>query len=336
MIKVENMSKIFVSNKKYEGLKGALKGLVTREKTTKKAVNNLTFNIEKGEVVGFIGNNGAGKSTSIKMMTGIMTPTSGKCFVNGIEPYNERKKNAKNIGVVFGQRTQLWWDLPLIDSYSILKELYGITDSMYKTQMDYLNSVLDLNDFIYSPVRTLSLGQRMRADLAASLLHNPKVIYLDEPTIGLDVLVKDKMRKAISEFNREFNTTVLLTTHDLDDIEEVCKRIMILDKGQLIFDDTIDQLKEDYSKKAVVKIVVDNFDKINDINFNAELKIGTDYLEVRASKDGEFEFIYDKKQLNTSQIIVTVAQYTKIRKIDIIEQSINDIVKEIYSNGVNN
>lgn len=333
MIRVENLSKIFVTNKKYEGLTGALKGLVTREKELKKAVDNLNFNIGEGEVVGFIGNNGAGKSTSIKMMTGIMTPTSGHCYVNGIEPYKNRKKNAKNIGVVFGQRTQLWWDLPLIDSYSILKELYGVDDKTYKSQLEYLDSVLDLNKFIYSSVRTLSLGQRMRADLAASLLHNPKVIYLDEPTIGLDVLVKDKMRNAIKEINERFNTTVLLTTHDLEDIEELCKRIIIIDNGKLIFDDTIDALKEEYNKKAIVKILVDKPDKLKAVDFNKKLCVNKENLVVNAVENGEFEFVYDRKRLNISQIIVAVAEYTQIRKIDIIEQSISDIVKEIYMNG---
>ena len=195
MIEVKNVSKECVSPKKYPGLKGAIKGLFSNEKVAKVAVDDISFSIKKGEIVGYIGSNGAGKSTTIKMMTGILTPTSGECLVDGLNPSKNRKENAQNIGVVFGQRTQLWWDLPLSESFTILKEIYDIPDDMYKSQMEFLNEVLELQEFFDKPVRTLSLGQRMRADLGAALLHNPKVLYLDEPTIGLDLVVKDNIRK---------------------------------------------------------------------------------------------------------------------------------------------
>lgn len=192
MIKVDNLTKEFKMNKKYPGFSGAIKSFFSKEYTVKRAVDNMSFQINDGEIVGYIGSNGAGKSTTIKMMTGILTPTSGQIEVNGIIPYEERTKNAMNIGVVFGQRTQLWWDLPLSESFSLLRDIYGVTEEEYTERMKFFNDVLGIEEFILSPVRTLSLGQRMRADIAASLIHNPKILYLDEPTIGLDVVVKEK------------------------------------------------------------------------------------------------------------------------------------------------
>lgn len=202
VIELSNVSKQFVSTKHEPGWRGAVKGLFTKEKVTKTAVDDVSLAIQKGEIVGYIGSNGAGKSTTIKMMSGILTPTSGNCLVNGLEPYRNRKKNAKNIGVVFGQRTQLWWDLPLSETYTVLKEIYDVSDDDYQERMNFFEEVLGLQEFIHSTVRTLSLGQRMRADLAAALLHNPKVLFLDEPTIGLDVVVKDKIRQAIRKSMR--------------------------------------------------------------------------------------------------------------------------------------
>ena len=226
MIKVENLSKVFKTSKKFPGLFGSIKGLFTREYTEKKAVNNISFEIASGDIVGYIGSNGAGKSTTIKIMTGILTPTSGRVLVDGIEPYKNRQLNAKKIGVVFGQRTQLWWDLPLNESFSLLKDIYEVSEDDYKERMKFFTDVLGLDEFIMQPVRTLSLGQRMKADLAASLLHNPKILFLDEPTIGLDVVVKEKVRKAIKEIHAKYGTTIILTTHDLQDIEELCSKII--------------------------------------------------------------------------------------------------------------
>lgn len=248
MIEVNHISKEFVSPKKYPGLKGAIKGLFSKEKVIKKAVDDISFQIKDGEIVGYIGSNGAGKSTTIKMMTGILTPTRGNCVINGVDPNKKRKENAQNIGVVFGQRTQLWWDLPLSESFTILKEIYNVSDEDYKKQMEFLNEVLELPEFFDRPVRNLSLGQRMRADLGAALLHNPKVLYLDEPTIGLDVLVKDNIRKAIKEINEKYQTTVILTTHDIGDIEELCNRIIIIDEGKKIYDGGIEELKASYDR----------------------------------------------------------------------------------------
>ena len=248
MIYVENLRKEFKKTIKEPGLKGSLKSFVKPKKEIVAAVKDISFDVNEGEILGFIGPNGAGKSTVIKMLTGILTPTSGKCTINGKDPQKDRKKYVKEIGVVFGQRTQLWWDLPLTETYTVLKEIYEVDDSRFKKRMSFLNEVLELDSFINSPVRTLSLGQRMRADIAASLLHSPKVLFLDEPTIGLDVVVKDNIRKAIAKINEEEHTTVVLTTHDLEDIELLSKRIVMIDKGSKVFDGKITDLKEKYGQ----------------------------------------------------------------------------------------
>lgn len=255
MIQVENLSKEFVTNKKYPGFKGAVKALFSTEKVVKKAVTDVSFHIKEGEIVGYIGSNGAGKSTTIKMMTGILVPTSGRVLVNGMEPYKNRKKNAKQIGVVFGQRTQLWWDLPLTETFSVLKEIYQVPDEEFKERMEFLYDVLGIKEFENNAVRTLSLGQRMRADLAAALIHNPKILYLDEPTIGLDIVVKDKIREAIKQMQEKFHTTVILTTHDIVDIEELCSHIIIIDEGRKIYDGSLEQIKEQYNCSDLTTIV---------------------------------------------------------------------------------
>ena len=333
MIHVENMSKEFISPKKYPGLKGAIKGLFSNEKVRKLAVDNISFDIAKGEMVGYIGSNGAGKSTSIKMMTGILTPTSGRCTVNGIVPYENRQINAANIGVVFGQRTQLWWDLPLSETYSILKEVYNVSDEDYKDRMKFLQEVLGFNSFIHSTVRTLSLGQRMRADLAAALLHNPKVLYLDEPTIGLDLVVKDSMRQAIKEINSQYQTTVILTTHDLSDIEQLCERIIIIDEGKVIYDGTIANIKELYGKRRSVTVDVEDIQALEEINFHGDFYLNKEQLVV-GKEQSNITFDFDKNVLNISHIISKIMESTAVRDIKIQDTQITDIVKEIYKHGM--
>ena len=276
MIKVEGVTKEFILSKKYPGFKGAVKGLFSNEKVRKTAVNDVSFEIADGEMVGYIGGNGAGKSTTIKMMTGITEPTMGRIEVDGIVPYQNRMENARNIGVVFGQRTQLWWNLPLSETYTILKEIYRVSDDDFKTRMDFLNEVLGLESFIHNTVRTLSLGQRMRADLAASLLHNPKTLYLDEPTIGLDLVVKDNIRGAIKEINMRYNTKVILTTHDLVDIEELCKRMLIIDKGKIIYDGTLENIKSKYGKMRKISMDLKDVNVVKELDFNKEFNLSSD------------------------------------------------------------
>ncbi|WP_167959335.1 ABC transporter ATP-binding protein [Anaerosporobacter faecicola] len=333
MIHVENMSKEFISPKKYPGFKGAIKGLFSNEKVRKLAVDRISFDIDKGEMVGYIGSNGAGKSTSIKMMTGILTPTDGFCTVNGIVPYEHRQENAANIGVVFGQRTQLWWDLPLSETFSILKEVYNVSDVDYKERMDFLQEVLGFDSFIHSTVRTLSLGQRMRADLAAALLHNPKVLYLDEPTIGLDLVVKDRIRQAIKEINAQYETTVILTTHDLSDIEELCEKIMIIDEGKIIYNGTIAQIKDLYGKRRMLTLDVKEIQTLSDLNFHNIFQLGEDKLQVK-KEQSSITFNFDKDSLNISHIISKVMEKTAVRDIKMQDTQITEIVKEIYKHGI--
>lgn len=334
MIEVKNVSKEFVSPKKYPGLKGAIKGLFSNEKITKLAVDDISFSIKKGEIVGYIGSNGAGKSTTIKMMTGILTPTKGECLVDGINPSENRKQNAQNIGVVFGQRTQLWWDLPLSESYSILKEIYDIPDDIYHSQMEFLNDVLGLQDFFDRPVRTLSLGQRMRADLGAALLHNPKVLYLDEPTIGLDLVVKDNIRKAIKEINEKYQTTVILTTHDIEDIEELCSRIIIIDEGKKIYDGSLEHLKDTYGTRRKIVMEVKHPDALKNLDLPKALHADNcDFSTDLDSVSNSLTITFNKHKLQVPQILSAVMEVTEVTDIKLQETELAEIVKEIYHHG---
>lgn len=334
MIEVKSVSKEFVSPKKYPGLKGAIKGLFSNEKVVKVAVDDISFSIPKGEIVGYIGSNGAGKSTTIKMMTGILTPTRGVCLVDGIDPSKNRKENAQNIGVVFGQRTQLWWDLPLSESFTILKEIYDVSDEDYATRMEFLNRVLELNEFFDRPVRTLSLGQRMRADLGAALLHNPKVLYLDEPTIGLDLVVKDNIRKAIKEINENYQTTVILTTHDIGDIEELCNRIIIIDEGKKIYDGTLEALKDSYGSRRKVVMEVKNLNALEKLNLASALGVSeSDYSVETDAIANTYTVAFDKHALQIPQILSAVMEYTEVSDIKLQETELAEIVKQIYNYG---
>lgn len=329
VIELKNVRKEFVTTRHYPGWKGAVKGLFTKEKEKKIAVNDVSLRIKEGEIVGYIGSNGAGKSTTIKIMSGILTPTVGSCVVNGLEPYRERKKNARNIGVVFGQRTQLWWDLPLSETYTVLKEIYEVSDRDFAERMDFFQEVLGLQEFIHSTVRTLSLGQRMRADLAAALLHNPKVLYLDEPTIGLDVVVKDKIRQAIREINEKYNTTVILTTHDLNDIEELCRRIIIIDAGRKIYDSTLDQLKRDYGYRC--SIFFEWKELPNETQAGMLQNMGEKIEFVKQDKGAKVSF--SKNDVTVAEVIAKVMGIIEVKDIQIKETELTDIVKNIYQSG---
>ncbi|CAM2076009.1 MAG: ATP-binding cassette domain-containing protein [uncultured Clostridium sp.] len=331
MIRVENLSKEFKINKKYPGFKGAIKSFFSTEYVTKKAVDDISFEINDGEIVGYIGANGAGKSTTIKMMTGILTLTNGIVTVNGIVPYENREKNAKNIGVVFGQKTQLWWDLPISETFSLLKDIYDITDNDFEERMRFFKEILGLDEFFLNPVRTLSLGQRMRADLAAALIHNPKVIYLDEPTIGLDVVVKESVRKAIKEINAKYGTTIILTTHDLNDIEELCSRIIIIDKGKKIYDGEIEGVKEKYGYLTTVEIQVkednlESFNEFTDIKEDDEFNL--------TYKDNKLLVTFNKNKISSADIIGRTMKKLNVVDFSIKETSIEDIVKKMYRNEV--
>ena len=335
MIEVKHIVKDFVSPKKYPGLKGAIKGLFSNEKVVKKAVDDISFTIQDGEIVGYIGSNGAGKSTTIKMMTGILNPTKGECLVNGINPSKNRKENAQNIGVVFGQRTQLWWDLPLSESFTILKEIYNVSDEDYKNRMEFLNSVLELSEFFDRPVRTLSLGQRMRADLGAALLHNPKVLYLDEPTIGLDLVVKDNIRQAIKEINEKYGTTVILTTHDIGDIEELCSRIIIIDEGKKIYDGSLEKLKDTYGTRRKVSMEVKHVKKVKELQLAEKLGVQEEDLECSLDEVKKVLTVsFDKHKIQVPQVMNEVMKVTEVQDVQIQETELAEIVKAIYRRGL--
>jgi len=309
---------------------GTVKGLFSKEYIVKTAVNKISLDIKKGEIVGYIGANGAGKSTTIKIMTGILIPTSGNCTVNGIVPYENRQKNAKQIGVVFGQRTQLWWDLPLTETFSILKDIYDVSEDDFKGRMKFLNEVLGLDEFIHSAVRTLSLGQRMRADLGAALIHNPKILFLDEPTIGLDVLVKEKLRKAIKEINKKFQTTVILTTHDLSDIEELCDRIIIIDKGSKVYDGSVNEIKNEYGFLRTIEMSIIDIKKALEIDIAKEFNL----LEEDAKTwiCGNSMFVkFNRNKISVSDIVAHIMGKVQVVDMSIKETDIEEIVKKIYA-----
>lgn len=329
MIEVKNVSKEFKKIIKEPGLKGSVKSLFHKKQEIVKAVDDISFTVEKGEILGFIGPNGAGKSTAIKMLTGILTPTSGEIMINGQIPYKNRKKYVKEIGVVFGQRTQLWWDLPLSETFTVLKEIYQIEDKTFKNRMDFLNQVLDLEPFIKSPVRTLSLGQRMRADIAASMIHNPKVLFLDEPTIGLDVVVKDNIRKAITEINQNEKTTIILTTHDINDIELLCKRIVMIDKGKKVYDGALDKMKEKYGKMREIHINLKSTEDMNKLAFAEKFDLLEDDLEVKLEgKKATVKFNSSKAQVSDmlSYILATIT----VKDIAVSEADIEEIIRRLY------
>lgn len=324
MIEVSHLQKNFSKTIKEPGLKGALKSFVHPQREIFEAVKDLSFEVPKGQILGFIGANGAGKSTTIKMLTGILKPTSGYCRINGKIPQDNRQDYVRDIGAVFGQRTQLWWDLALQETYVVLKEIYDVPEKAFRKRMDFLNEVLDLNEFIKDPVRTLSLGQRMRADIAASLLHNPKVLFLDEPTIGLDVSVKDNIRRAITQINQEEETTILLTTHDLSDIEQLCDRIIMIDKGQEIFDGTVTQLKQSFGKMKSLSFelrpgqeqVVSQFMGLPDI--------------IVERHELSLDIQYDSSRYQTADIIQKTMADFAVRDLKMTDVDIEDIVRRFY------
>lgn len=295
-------------------------------------MDDISFEINDGEIVGYIGANGAGKSTTIKMMTGILTPTSGRVYVNNLVPYENREENAKNIGVVFGQKTQLWWDLPISETFSLLKDIYDVSDADFEERMRFLKEVLGLEEFFLSPVRTLSLGQRMRADLAAALIHNPQVIYLDEPTIGLDVVVKENVRKTIKEINLKYGTTIILTTHDLDDIEELCNRIIIIDKGKKIYDGEIKGVKEEYGYLATVEIQVKEEISLESLNIFDDIYKDKDFKI--DFKENKLFITFNINKISSSEIISRVMKKITVVDFAVKETSIEDIVKKMYKNEV--
>ena len=320
IIEVKNLVKIYKTIEKEDGLIGYFKNLVKPKYKEFQAVKSVNFNIEEGELVGYIGENGAGKSTTIKMLTGLLTPTSGKVVVNGIIPNEKRIENNKNIGAVFGQKTQLWWDLPVIESFRLIKKMYKIPENEYRKNLKKFTEILDLEDLLEKQVKNLSLGQKMRCEIAATFLHNPKIVYLDEPTIGLDVFVKENIRNFIKDIHKEKKTTVILTTHDLKDIEDICDRIILLDKGQIIYDGEKQKFKDTYGKYVISEFIIKD-KKDNIILNNAEIIEQTENkLKIKFSHD----------ETTIVKIMDEISQFCNIEDIHMKEAELEDILKEIY------
>ncbi len=332
MIQVRNLKKEFRKAIKEPGLKGSFKALFKPEYETVKAVDDISFDVKRGEIIGFIGPNGAGKSTVIKMLTGILTPTSGECRIDGKIPTENRKDYVKEIGVVFGQRTQLWWDLALRETYMVLKEIYEIPEEDYKERMAFLNEVLELDDFITSPVRTLSLGQRMRADIAASLLHNPKVLFLDEPTIGLDVVVKDNIRKAIQKISEESGTTVILTTHDLEDIELLCKRIVMIDKGKKVFDGELSELRRRYGQMRELGFELKSTDDFSKLSYKEQFALSDDDLIIDVS-GSNVKVRFNSDVVSVEKMLSYTLSKVHVKDINVKDADIEEIIRRLYLGG---
>lgn len=333
MIYVENLRKEFKKTIKEPGVLGSFKSLFHPKTEKIVAVNDISFNVPEGEILGFIGPNGAGKSTVIKMLTGILTPTSGKCTINGRNPNENRKSYVKEIGVVFGQRTQLWWDLPLRETYAVLKEIYEVPDDKYHKRMAFLNEILDLEKFITSPVRTLSLGQRMRADIAASLLHSPKVLFLDEPTIGLDVVVKDNIRNAVDYINKQEKTTVILTTHDLTDIELLAKRIVMIDKGSNVFDGTISELKSKYGQIRELHFDTDTENVKDILSYKEHFDFNDEDITVE-TEGSSVKVRFNSEAVPVSDMLSYTLGKINIKDISVKDADIEEIIRRLYKQGV--
>lgn len=324
LIEAKNVDKTFRVYKSGEGIRGYLKSFISRDYEEIHAVKDLNLEIESGEMIGYIGANGAGKSTTIKMLTGILEPSSGEISVNGLDPNRNRKKNAMNIGVVFGQKTQLWWDLPVKESFRLLKEIYEVNDEDYKERLDEFDEVLALKDFWDQPVRKLSLGQKMRCELAAAFLHHPPIVYLDEPTIGLDVSVKEKIRDFIRKMNNREKITVMLTTHDIDDIEDLCDRIVVLDKGEKIYDGELDALVNRFTSRRLLL----------ELKGKKEFKLDIKGIEEVETDNGHIEIVFNREKISAADLMGEILSQYEVADFEIKEPDIEAVVKKIYKEGL--
>ncbi|MCP8617975.1 ABC transporter ATP-binding protein [Salirhabdus salicampi] len=330
MIYVNDLRKEFKSYSSRSGLKGAFRDLFNRNYKILRAVDDISFSVKPGEMVGYIGENGAGKSTSIKMLTGILTPTSGEVVVNGYVPHKEREEYVRSIGVVFGQRSQLWWDIAVQESFRLLKKVYKVSDEAYEEHMSHVINTLELGPLMDKPVRKLSLGQRMRCELAAALIHNPPLLFLDEPTIGLDVLVKNKIRQFLKEINEKYNTTVLLTTHDISDIEALCERVVMLDKGKVIYDGLLTDLRSRWVEGKEVE-----FQFVNEVSEQElkQLANGIPIFWQQQDRNNVWSANVEDDDEVISDVIARVVNRFKINDVNVKAISTEEIIRNIYEEG---
>ncbi|MDD4125124.1 MAG: ATP-binding cassette domain-containing protein [Eubacteriales bacterium] len=319
MIELKNISKTFKVAKRNAGFTEALKALFKKEYALIKALQDVSFTIGDGEMVGYIGPNGAGKSSTIKIMSGILTPDSGECLINGRTPWKDRINHVKDIGVVFGQRSQLWWDVPVADSFDLIKDIYKVDEVPFRKNLNKLTELLDLGEIIRTPARQLSLGQRMRCEIAASLLHNPKVLFLDEPTIGLDAVSKIAVRDFIKTINRENKTTVILTTHDMQDIEALTERILLIGKGRILLDGTLSELKKRYCDHKT--LTVDYF---------GDILPACDHMTVFKDLGGHAELVIDTSFLSVSQAIAYISGVVDVKDMSVVGETAEEMVVSLY------
>ena len=319
MIQLTNISKTFKVAKREAGLKAATRALFHKEYTYIKALQDVSFTIGDGEMVGYIGPNGAGKSSTIKIMSGVLTPDSGECIINGRVPWQERTDHVREIGVVFGQRSQLWWDVPVIDSFELLRDIYKVEPEAYRKTLSDLTELLNIGEIIKTPARQLSLGQRMRCEIAASLLHDPKILFLDEPTIGLDAVSKIAVRDFIRQINREYKTTVILTTHDMQDIEALTERILLIGKGRILLDGSLAELK---SRNSTHKTLT--------VDYSGRKLPLCENMTVTKDLDGHAQIVIDTAAISVSQAISQISSKVEVKDISVTGESIDEMVVSLY------
>ena len=324
MIEVRNLSKSFKIYHHRKGFWGTFANLFSRKHRIVQAVDNVSFTVTRGEMVGYLGPNGAGKSTTIKMLTGILVPSSGSVTVNGYIPHRQRKENAKRIGVVFGQRSHLWFDLPVQESFELLRRIYRIPQEQYRRNVAMFDELLELGAFFQTPVRQLSLGQRMRADIGAALLHNPDVLFLDEPTIGLDVVAKSRIRQFIHQINAEQQVTVVLTTHDLDDVEKLCNRVILIDDARLLFDGELATLRRMLSKERLLS--VDYAEDYPDVR--------VPHAQITHREGMRVQYRFSPEKIRAAELIGTILQKFRIVDIAVQEPDIEELIKTVYEDNL--
>lgn len=334
IIEIKDLDKTFKVLNRHEGLKGAVKDLFSRDYKYVKAVDKISLTINAGEIVGYLGPNGAGKSTTIKMMTGVMEPTSGFITVNGNIPHKNRKLNAQNIGVVFGQRTQLWWSLPVIESFRILKQIYQISDHTYNENLELFDRLVNISALYSKPVRQMSLGQRTLCDILAAFLHDPKVIFFDEPTIGLDVSIKSKIRMLIKELNSRKNTTVILTTHDIGDVEALCRRAVIIDKGRIIYDDNFENLKGMFGSYRTLKVSLDSPDAFEKFSNDIYSRFNDKGALTVSIEEDWTSIVVDQDKISIPDILGYIMKNFPVNDVKIEEVEAESIIRKIYEGGV--
>lgn len=344
IITLKNVSKEFKVLNRHEGVKGGFKDLFSRDYKIIKAVNDISMEIMPGEICGYLGPNGAGKSTTIKMMTGVLEPTAGEIYVNGKIPYKNRTENAQNIGVVFGQRSQLWWSLPLIESFKLLRDIYQIEEKQYKDMMELYESLVDIKSLYSKPVRQMSLGQRTLSDILAAFLHNPGVVFLDEPTIGLDVSMKSKIRDLIKALNHEKNTTVILTTHDMGDVDALCKRIVIIDKGVMLYDNSIENLKHFFGAYRTMRLrFTKNAAELTEEALQKQAEELTADLKQKYPQassisvtvdDDWIDVLLNEEEIPLMKVMNHIQETKRIYDVQLQEISTESVIKKIYDKEI--